>query len=409
MKTASRLFLGVAASLPIAFGVPGAAARAATTTVIYSFAGDEDGEYADTDLVMDAAGNLYGTTVQGGEHGSGTVWELSPSGDSWTHTVLYSFTGGADGGEPYKGVTLDAQGNLYGTAVTGGGGVCEGGCGVAYKLTNNGGVWTQSVIHLFSGGDDGSGPGARLTLDDAGDVFGMAPIGGAYGAGTIYEMKPAMHGAYKFKVLHAFTGGADGIGGSAGALVLHDGKLYGAATAGGANGQGTVYELHLNDRGKWKFRTVYSFLGEPDAGFPYGGVTFDVLGNLYGTTYYAGANDVGAVYELSPARGAWKERLLYSFKGGSDGAGSIANVNFDASGNLYGTTSEGGADSDGVIFKLVPGAHHKWSESVVHSFAGPPDGAYAYNGMVGDGAGNFYGATVHGGAEDEGAIYKFTP
>src|SRR5205814_1665277 len=130
MKAASRLFLGVAASLPIAFGVPGSAAKAATTTVVYSFAGDEDGEYADTDLVRDAAGNLYGTTVQGGTSASGTVWELSPSGGSWTHSVLYSFSGGTDGGEPYKGVTLDAQGNLFGTAVTGGSGGCEGGCGV---------------------------------------------------------------------------------------------------------------------------------------------------------------------------------------------------------------------------------------------------------------------------------------
>src|SRR5216110_2134029 len=183
MKAASRLFLGVAASLPIAFGVPGATASAATTTVIYSFAGDEDGEYADTDLVMDAAGNLYGTTVQGGDHGSGTVWELSPSGNSWTHTVLYDFTGGADGGEPYKGVTLDAQGNLYGTAVTGGGGSCEGGCGVVFKLTNAGGTWTQTVIHTFRGAD-GSGPGSPVAIDKNGDVYGTTPTGGANGAGV---------------------------------------------------------------------------------------------------------------------------------------------------------------------------------------------------------------------------------
>ena len=104
-----------------------APAYAANESVIYSFAGGQDGEYADTDLVMDASGNLYGTSVEGGAHASGTVWKLSPNGNSWTHTVLYSFTGGTDGGEPYKGVTLDAQGNLYGTAVTGGGGGC--GCG----------------------------------------------------------------------------------------------------------------------------------------------------------------------------------------------------------------------------------------------------------------------------------------
>src|SRR3954447_19867917 len=152
--------------------------HAATTTVVYSFQGGSDGEYTDTDLVRDAAGNLYGTSVQGGTHGGGTVWQLHPTRDgSRNHAVLYNFTGGTDGGEPYKGVTLDAAGNLYGTAVTGGGGVCEGGCGVVYKLTNNGGTWTQSVIHPFAGTDDGQGPGARLTLDDSGNLYGMAPTG----------------------------------------------------------------------------------------------------------------------------------------------------------------------------------------------------------------------------------------
>src|SRR5437762_8490627 len=121
-----------------------AAATAATTHVISSFEEDE-GEYADTDLETDSAGNIYGTTVLGGDFGSGTVFQLSHTGNSWVHTVLYSFTGGADGGEPYKGVTLDGEGNLYGTAVTGGSGICEGGCGVAYKLTNSGGTWTQTV------------------------------------------------------------------------------------------------------------------------------------------------------------------------------------------------------------------------------------------------------------------------
>ena len=114
------------------------------------------------------AGNLYGTSVLGGEFGGGTVWQLSPVAGGWVHTVLYSFTGGPDGGEPYKGVTLDAAGNLYGTAVTGGSGSCEGGCGVAYKLTKYGTTWTQSVIHAFTGGEDGSGPGARVEVDNQG-------------------------------------------------------------------------------------------------------------------------------------------------------------------------------------------------------------------------------------------------
>ena len=410
MKSAPHVAFGILACLA-AFASPITTARAGTTSVIYSFEGGADGEYADTDLVRDASGNLFGTTVQGGDHGSGTVWELHPNGDgTWTHTVLYSFTGGVDGGEPYKGVTLDASGNLYGTAVTGGGGGCEGGCGVAYRLTNGGGTWTQSVIHTFTGGDDSSGPGAGLTIDDSGNIYGMAPTGGKFFAGTIFEMQPAKGGTYKFKVIHAFTGGKDGIGGSAGRLVPRDGELFGAATAGGVNGAGTIYQLSPTGRGKWKFKTLYAFRGSLDAGFPYGGLAFDALGNIFGTTYYDGANDVGAVYELSQKNnGMWKERVLYSFDGGSDGNGSIANVNFDTDGNMYGTTSEGGSDGDGVIFRLAPGRKNSWTESIAHNFAGPPDGAYAYNGMVGDGANNFFGATVHGGADDEGAIYQFTP
>src|SRR5262249_38831779 len=154
-----------------------------------------------------------------GDFSSGTVWRLSPSGNGWVHTVLYSFTGGADGGEPYKGVTLDASGNLYGTAVTGGSGGCEGGCGVVYKLTNTGGTWTQSVVHAFTGAD-GSGPGAGLTIGDDGDVYGMTPTGGADGLGTIFRLHQKKNGTWSLEDIHTFTGGVDGADGSVGRLVF---------------------------------------------------------------------------------------------------------------------------------------------------------------------------------------------
>jgi uncharacterized repeat protein (TIGR03803 family) len=187
---------GVLAAFAVMAILASGARAASTTEVIYSLAGEDDGEYTDTDLVIDSAGNLYGSSVLGGDFGGGTVFQLTPSGNSWIHTVLYSFSGGGDGGEPYKGVTLDAEGNLYGTAVTGGSGSCEGGCGVAYKLTNSGGTWTQTVIHSFTGGDDGSGPGAGLTIDKRGNLYGMAPTGGAYGLGTIYQLHPDGSGNY---------------------------------------------------------------------------------------------------------------------------------------------------------------------------------------------------------------------
>jgi uncharacterized repeat protein (TIGR03803 family) len=397
--------LGILAAVTM---LVGGAWAASTTKVIYSFAGDADGEYTDTDLVMDNAGNIYGTSVQGGLYGSGTVFQVTTAG---VHTVLYSFTGGADGGEPYKGVTLDAQGNLYGTAVTGGGGSCEGGCGVVFKVTQSGGSWTQSVIHTFTGGSDGSGPGSGVTFDKLGNLYGMTPTGGANGVGTIYQMKPQSDGSWKLRVIHTFTGGTDGLGGSAGRMILGAaGNLYGVTTVGGANGDGIAFSLVPTQSGSWTLNVLYAFKGSPDAGFPYGGLLLDKLGNLYGTTYYDGANDLGSVYKLTHKNGAWSESVLYSFKGGTDGSGSIANLVMDAVGNLYGTTSEGGAGcSCGVIFKLAKGTNGKWTESVVYRFTGAPDAGFAYNGMVPDGAGNFYGATVHGGLTNDGTIYKFTP
>jgi uncharacterized repeat protein (TIGR03803 family) len=408
MKSPTYFRLRAVAAIAV-FALSLATAAAATTNVIFSFEGG-NGEYADTDLETDGAGNIYGTTVLGGDFGGGTVFRLSPTANGWVHTVLYSFTGGSDGGEPYKGVSIDRAGNLYGTAVTGGSGSCEGGCGVAYKLTNSGGTWNQTVIHAFTGGDDGSGPGARLTVDGSGNVYGMAPTGGAYGVGTIYKIHQVQSGAWTLDVIHTFTGGADGGTGSAGRMILRNGHLYGAATTGGTYGSGAIFELTPRGNREWDLRTIYSFRGQPDGSFPYGALLFDAAGNIYGTTYYGGANGIGSVYKLSRRSiGEWNENLLYSFQDdGVDGNSPISNLVFDGAGNLYGTTSEGGLGS-GTIFKLSPVSGGQWAESVVHSFKGSPDGAFAYNGMVVDRFGNFYGATVHGGDDDDGSIYKFTP
>ena len=398
-------FKNIAPLFVIALSLVSAAAT--TTDVIFSFE-EDDGEYADTDLETDSAGNIYGTTVLGGDHGSGTVFQLSPTPNGWVQNVLYSFTGGADGGEPYKGVSIDRQGNLYGTAVTGGSGSCEGGCGVVYKLTNSGGTWTQNVIYAFTGGADGSGPGARVTVDGSGNVYGMTPTGGTYGAGTIYKLHPH-GGSWMFQVIHTFTGGADGSNGSAGRMLLSQGQLYGAATSGGLYGAGVVFKLMPTAVGEWDFKKLYSFHGQPDGSFPYGALLRAPAGNVYGTTYYGGANGIGAVYELAPRpTGEWKERIIYSFQNGSDGNSPISNLVHDSAGNLYGTTSEGGLGS-GTIFKLTPSGGGQWSESVVHAFQGPPDGGFSYNGMVVDRFGNFYGATVHGGDDDDGCVYQFTP
>jgi uncharacterized repeat protein (TIGR03803 family) len=388
--------------------VGNAAVAAGTTKVIFSFE-EESGEYPYTELVRDGAGNLYGTAVEGGEFGGGTVFQLTPSGNL---TVLYNFTGQQDGGQPYGGVTLDAQGNLYGTAVVGGSGrACEEGCGVAYKLANEGGVWTQTVLHNFTGGNDGAGPGAGLTIDQRGNLYGMTPIGGSYGLGTIYQLHPTQQGEWRFRLVHTFTGGLDGSSGSAGRMIFDQaGRLVGATTVGGAYGHGIVFRLR-HRAGSWKLKTLHSFRGQPDAGFPYGSLLIDRAGRLYGTTYYDGANDLGAVYQLTQGPdGLWRERVLHSFQGGISGSNSVSNLVLESR-SLYGTTSQGGAPgcSCGTIFELTPDGQGTWTHRVAHAFTGAPDGAYAYSGMVADGQGNLYGATAFGGEADDGAIYRFTP
>jgi uncharacterized repeat protein (TIGR03803 family) len=409
-QSAFSIFIVAIFAIFTAIALLAAAVPASSTKLIYGFAGGKDGEYLDTDLVIDSAGNLYGSSVQGGDFGSGTVFELSPSGSSWTHTVLYSFTGGADGGEPYKGVTLDSKGNIYGTAVTGGSGSCEGGCGVAFELTKSGGTWTQAVIHSFTGGNDGSGPGSGLAIDSHGNLYGMTPTGGAYGLGVVYQVHPETNGQWQLNVLHAFTGGDDGSSGSAGRLIFDSaGNLYGVTTVGGAHGDGVVFEITHN-QSTWTLLPLYAFRDQPDGALPYGGLIFDQAGSLYGTTYYAGVHDVGTVYKLTHAHGAWSETVLYSFKGGSDGSSPISTLVMDKSGNLYGTTSDGGTScACGVIFKLAPNGNGTYTESVPYRFPGTPGAGFAYNGMVGDSSGNFYGATTHGGTSNDGAIYKFTP
>jgi uncharacterized repeat protein (TIGR03803 family) len=398
------LVLAIFATVALMFDV----ASASSTKVIYAFAGGNDGEYLDTDLVIDSAGNLYGSTVQGGTSSSGTVFKVSPSGN---HTVLYSFTGGADGGEPYKGVTLDSKGNIYGTAVTGGGGSCEGGCGVVFKLTKNSdGTWTQTVIHQFTGGSDGSGPGSGLTFDQQGNLYGMTPTGGTYGLGTVYQLQPQSGGTWNLNVIHTFTGGNDGSSASAGRLIFdRAGNIYGVTTVGGANGKGVVFEISYSG-GAWTLNPLYAFKDQPDGALPYGGLIFGNDGNLYGTTYYAGVHDWGTVYKLTRASGTWKETVLYSFKNGADGASAISTLVTDKAGNLYGTSSEGGTGcSCGVIFKLAPNGNGGWTESVPYRFPGSPGAGFSYNGMVAGTDGSFYGATTHGGAANDGTVYKFTP
>lgn len=392
--------------------LPGLAGQANDVEVLHHF-GEDDGEYPDTDLVMDAEGNLYGMTVQGGDFNSGTVFRLAPTPTGWVESILYSFTSGADGGQPYGGVTLDAEGNIYGTTVVGGSyaGCPEDGCGVVFKLTKTGAGYTQRVIHAFQGGEaDGSGPGGPLSFDAEGNLYGMTPGGGAFGMGVLFQLAPTPAGGWVETVIHHFTGAQ--VGGSpskARLLIDESGEIFAVGTVGGAFGVGMVFQLSPEAGGGWTFRTLYSFQGQPDGIFPYGGLVRDAEGSFYGTTYYGGSMDLGVVYKLANVEGVWTETVLHHFLGGSDGSYPISALTFGGHGQLYGTTSTGGGPgSQGTIFMLTPAANGGWRESVVHAFDGT-DGELPYAGLLADRRGNFYGSAVYGGKDGDGTIFRFTP
>src|SRR5262245_6101894 len=262
--------LASAAAALALIAVLGANARAADPRVVFSFDEDE-GSYPDTDLVMDAEGRLYGMTVQGGDFSGGTVFRLTPTATGWAHEVLHHFTGGEDGGQPYGGVTLDAEGNVYGTCVIGGlGPPCvEEGCGVVFKLTDVGGTWEHSLVHDFDGGLDGFGPGGPVTFDNLGHLYGMTPTGGEFGLGITFELALRPNGEWVETVIHPFTGGEDGGSGSAGRLLIDEQRnIWGVTTTGGTFGAGVVFKMTPVAGGGWTYSTLYAFKGDPDGVFP---------------------------------------------------------------------------------------------------------------------------------------------
>lgn len=385
--------------------------HAAAYKKVYSFAGGFDGSDPASPLIFDSAGNAYGTTAAGGDSDLGTIFMITPSGEE---QVLYSFEGGGDGSDPHGGVILDAAGNLYGTAVAGGfGGICAGdGCGVVFELQNSGGNWSLITLYNFTGLDDGFGPGSPLIFDSAGNLYGTAPDGGAHSAGVVFKLFP-MNGGWVLKVIHAFTGGKDGAVGSLGALLLDAaGNLYGTTELGGGPaGTGSVYRLSPNGHGAFKSTVLYDFQGMPDGANSYGGLISDAAGNLYGTTYFGGASGMGTVFQLTPGpNGTWQENILYNFQGGTDGSFPTTTLLFDSAFTLYGTTSTGGRPSCdcGTVFSLKLSRGH-WKEKLLHHFGVGRDGSYPIYGLTFDAAGNLYGTTPVGGANGQGLVFQVAP
>ncbi|HYW37531.1 MAG TPA: choice-of-anchor tandem repeat GloVer-containing protein [Terriglobales bacterium] len=311
-------------------------------TVLYSFTGGADGSVPYFSYVLfDSEGNLYGTTYGGGSYGYGVVFELSPEGTSWTETVLYSFTGGADDANPLNGLIMDTAGNLYGRTYVSG-----GGNGTIFELSKSGDGWTKQVI--YSGA-----PGyAGLTMDAAGNIFGVT-------ADVVFELSPNGHGGWNPTVIHTFSGSPkDGLAGEGTPVLDHAGNLYGTTLGGGYKNNGTVYELSRGTNG-WTEKILHSFEGgSTDGSDPFAGIVFDAAGNIYGTTEFGGNPLAGTVYELvAPVgKGGYNEKVLWKFDK-TDGYEPVDSLILDSAGKLYGTTPEGGSNGYGVVFKVnVPAA-----------------------------------------------------
>lgn len=384
-----------------------ATAGAQTELTLYNFAGSSDGGTPLSGLVMDAAGNLYGTTFVAGAFGAGAVFEVSPNGaGTWTETVLYSFTGGLDGANPYlAGVILDASGNLYGTTVGGG----ASSLGTVFELTRNGSGWSEKVLYSFAGGTDGASPYAGLVFDTAGNLYGTTYGGGSYSDGTVFELMRGRKGQWTESVIHTFneTNGDAPVGGL---IFDHQGNLYGVTAGGGNSRAGVVFKLVRSSTGQWTGEILYSFSGGSDGSFPYAEkLVFDRKGNLYGTTDGGGAFQEGTVFRLSRNKGSsWTEDVLYSFDptvASNPNSGLI----LDGKGNLYGTCANGNGETTvGAVFELSSEAGGTWSERNL-VFFNRQNGEFPEGSLLGDAAGNLYGTTSLGGASNMGVVFEIMP
>jgi uncharacterized repeat protein (TIGR03803 family) len=394
-----------------------------TLTTLYAFQGQSDGTNPNSNLAIDKAGNLYGTTVRGGDKGTGegygVVFELMAGSGGWTESVLYTFTGGADGGSPYSSVLFDKSGNLYGaTAVGGTGTACNGACGAVFELSPaSGGQWTENVIHSFDL-TDGETPEGNLIFDGADNLYGTTYSGGTNAFGTVFRLTRGAGGQWSEGVLWNFKNGADDRYPTFGVTLGTSGQVYGAvSTAGSGTANGIVFELQSEQGGTWQETTLTKFpFGN---GYPYSGLVADSAGNFYGSTNEGGANGYGGVYKLSPAAGGkYALNMIYNFPTGLSNSpyGPFpSGLILDSAGNLYGETGYGGSSAQGTVYELSPSADGTWTEKNLYAFTGRADGGYPSGGLIFDAAGNLYGTTEYGGSNSStckqrcGTVFKLTP
>jgi uncharacterized repeat protein (TIGR03803 family) len=411
----------VALALAVALSTVMAAtpsAQAQTFTVLYAFQGPHfDGASPGGELIFDRLGNIYGTTRSEGRGGAGTVFKLDSSGKE---TVLYNFgEETADGAGP-TGALVRYAGNIYGTTVEGGRGCAPTfGCGTVFELTHLN-IHRNWTIHSFAG-FDGNGPNGLISAEDrSGNLYGTTRLGGAgtgcdtSGCGTVFEVSQG-----QAAVLYNFSGTPDAASPVGSLIVDRLGNIYGTTIQGGTFNQGSVFELSPNSDGTWTEHVLYSFTGR-DGAQPYSGVIMDVKGALFGATRFGGhsgrsCEGCGVVFKLvQNPDGSWTERILHNFdETRGDGIQPVGNIVRDKQGNIYGVTVLGGTKGKGVVFKVDA----EGQETVLHSFTGNRgDGNQPGAGLTMDESGNLYGTTLYGGDGCPqvtgigcGTVFKITP
>lgn len=390
------------------------AAQAQTFQVLHSFTNGIDGGGPYATVTVDQWGSLYGTTTSGGASNRGTVFKLAQTGSGWVFSPLYTFTTSEEFNE--APLAIGPDGALYGTTTVGG--AAEQ--GTAYRLHPPASpcrhapcYWSENILYNFTGQPDGSIPGyGAVVFDRSGNVYGTTVHGGASNGGTVYKLTRSPSG-WTESIAYGLSGGTTGINPWGGVIFDQAGNLYGAASAEGY-GSGAVYELSPSGSG-WTPNILFAFpLTQPgDGAYPYGGLVFDASGNLYGTTYQGGSNYDGVVYQLSPSRGSWQESVLYNFTGPSVTEYGYAMAR-DSAGNLYGASSYGGPSQHGNVFKLSFSGG-QWIYTDLHDFDDPVNGEIPVGGVAVDANGNVYGTTSGGGTPSNncpygcGTVWEITP
>lgn len=365
--------------------------------------------------VTDVGGNGNCTVYPLLRSGCGTVFELTRSGEGgWSETSLYEFQGGTDGAFPAAGLILDQAGNLYGT--TSGGGLSQACCGTVFELSppvQQGGDWTETILYRFTAYTDGAEPSGRLIFDQGGNLYGTAVAGGeSYDCcGTVFELSPPVQqgGGWTETTLHIFHlfQNDDGESPNTGLVFDKSGSLYGTTYGGGDYGWGTVFQLRptQSQGGQWS-ESTYSFKGGPADGYSPAGDLIWVRGNLIGTTSGGGSYWDGTVFQISSSPAGIAESVLYSFQLGVEGSVTSGLV-ADSALNLYGTTGAGGGGNCGTIgcgtvFQLMPPSppSETWTENVIYAFQGGSDGAFPYKSTLLLSGNWLLGVTTEGGGSE---------